>query len=97
MDCITVMNQVLEDWKKKFDFSSSISHVFSTDREGGLCFGHLPLHMDAKDIQVLSAEFDASTIDFHLNGGISLYLNIAWPEDKPAVIESVTLNLPMPN
>lgn len=95
MECIAIMNQVLMDWKNKFDFSSSISHVFSAGREGGLCFGHLPLHIEAADIDVLSAEFDASTIDFRLNRGRSLYLNIAWPEDKPAVIESVTLNLPV--
>jgi len=88
---VSSMNDVLEDWKKEHDLFHAIPFAFSIE-SGWLCFHKHMLCPAEEDLLFVSAEFDTETISFFFNTGRSVSLHIAWPEDLPPEIGSVSVN-----
>lgn len=85
---ILSMNDVLRDWKKRYDIFAAVFHEFSV-MNGTVFFGTFPLCPVCPDMKLENAEFDADSIDFHLGGKRMIQLQIEWPEDAAPIVAAV--------
>lgn len=85
------MNDVLNDWKKTFEFMNIEQEMcFFVNEKGELCFNDIPLrHMS--DLILESSNFDTDKIVFRFNNGRKLTLGINWPEDAAPYVDSILL------
>ncbi len=90
-DTIGKMNDVLNAWKKTFEFMDIRQQVeFTEDEQGRLFFNGILLR-PALDLTLVSSNYDANTISYNFAGGIRLILTVRWPEDNAPYIDSVLL------
>ena len=82
------MNQVVADWKDRYDLSDNVSLQFSTDDNRHLCFSDRTFVFD--DVpEIESATFAPEHITFYLAGNRRIYISIMWPEDEGPRVKSV--------
>lgn len=86
------MNQILADWKAQFDVLSAVSFQFSIDEQDQLCFKKQPLHA-AVNLVLTGADFDAESIQIDFEQGKSILISIAWPEEEPPRVQSVSFTV----
>ena len=82
------MNQVLDNWRCQFDFSSAVSMEVTLDTEQQVCFnGLLLFHEEGHTL--VSALYDALCIRFIFNIGPDIVIYLDWPEDLPAHVSAL--------
>jgi len=82
------MNQVLDDWRSRFDFSSAVSMQVTEDIDHHVCFNGLSL-FKAEDRTLISAQYDALSIRFVFNTGPDIVIYLDWPEELPAQVSAL--------
>ena len=91
MECVALMNGVLQDWRRQYDVRSMVKDEFCMDDDGRICFGATSLFVPAVCLNTRSADFDAENIQFSFENGVEIGLEIAWPEEMPPMVRAVTV------
>ena len=84
------MNDILHDWRSRYDILSSVSMEFQEDEIGQLCFCDKPLCLTS-GLEMESARYDAERILFDFTGQRRIQLSVAWPEESSPYVTSIFL------
>lgn len=87
-ECIFEMNNVLADWKSRFDISNNVQMTFAESANGIITFNGKPI-CPGEDLVLESANYDAEQITYFFEEKKVIGITVIWPEDMGPVISSI--------